>query len=288
MDEAISVAGLCKRYRDFSLEGIGFALPRGEVMGFIGANGAGKTTTIKSMLGLVRADSGTVRMLGLDAAKDARAIRERIGFVHDEASLNEELSAREVGRIVGGIYRSWDADAYAANLARFGLRENQRIKEYSKGMRVKIQLAIALSHGAELIIMDEPTSGLDPVFRSQFLDELFAFIQDEGRSVFFSTHITEDLARVADRVTMIDRGRLVFSMPKDEALDAYRLVKGGAAALDADLRPLCLGARVTDSSFTALVSRADEERAASRAGIVIERPTLDDIMVYLSREDYRA
>ena len=286
MEPAISVTGLSKKYSEFSLENIGFELPRGEVMGFIGPNGAGKTTTIKSMMGLTRFDSGSVKILGLCAKTRSGEIHERIGFVHDEISINDEFSAREIGRIVGGIYRQWDAEAYRAHLSRFGLKVGQKLKEYSKGMRVKLQFAIALSHGAELIIMDEPTSGLDPVFRSQFLDELFAFIQDEGRSVFFSTHITEDLERIADRITLIDRGKLVFSRTKDDVMDAYRLAKGPAAAFDLSFGNLCLGARKTEASFTALLDRANEKSALTYPGVRIERPSLDDIMVYLTREDY--
>jgi len=287
MEAALKVSGLSKRYRDFSLADLSFELPRGEVMGFIGPNGAGKTTTIKAIMGLVRPDAGNVEILGMDVRTRSREARERIGFVYDEAFLNEELNAREIGLIVSGLYSRWDGKAYRDHLARFELREQQKISEYSKGMKVKLLLAIALSHNAELILMDEPTSGLDPVFRSRFLDELFSFIQDEEKSVFFSTHITEDLSRIADRITLIDHGKMIFSSQKDELADRYRILKGSAADLSADLRAMCLGARVSDASFTALTD-ADERRVRALCqSVVVERPTLDDIMIYLTREDYR-
>jgi ABC-2 type transport system ATP-binding protein len=252
-------------------------------MGFIGPNGAGKTTTIRILLGLARADSGSASLLGLDPWKDARELHERLGFVQDEACLNGELSAKDLGLICRGLYAKWDRELYRANLSRFGLLEKQRIKEYSKGMKIKLLLAVALSHGAELILMDEPTSGLDPVFRSEFLDELFSYIQKENRSVFFSTHITADLERVADRVTFINEGQIVFSKAKDDIRDSYRLVHGPAERLDDTLARRFIGLRRASTSFTGVSDSPDWEDPE----FATEPASLEDIMVYATREDYR-
>lgn len=308
METAIEVSGLCKAYKTFALDGVAFTLPKGEVLGFIGPNGAGKTTTIRIMLGLARADSGTVSLLGGHPSDPH--VRERIGFVHDGTFLNEDLTAKETGRIVGPLYRSWNMEEYRSRLARYGLDEGQKIAEFSKGMKIKLMLAIATSHNAELILMDEPTSGLDPVFRSEFLDELFAFMQAENRSIFFSTHITEDLNRIADRVVLLDKGRVVFEKTKIEIEDDYRIVKGPAAALSSHslesffagpASPRFVGLRRDEHSFTALCafgapSGARSERGAAGSdfppvndtGIVTERASLDDIMIFTTREDYRA
>lgn len=346
METAIEVRNLRRTYRNFSLDGVSFTLPKGEVLGFIGPNGAGKTTTIRIMLGLARPDSGTVSLLG--GSPSDRTIRERIGFVHDDTFLNEDLTAGETGSIVGPLYRSWDREEYRSRLARYGLDEKQKIAEFSKGMKIKLMLAIATSHNAELILMDEPTSGLDPVFRSEFLDELFGFMQEENRSVFFSTHITEDLNRIADCVVLLDRGRVVFEKTKTEIEESYRIVKGSIQLLSSGvLAPYfapagapagehagahagtpadelaggaphagnttcCIGIRRDEHSFTALFGPRYPERErepntagyldgagakrraeksdlpfADATGIVTERASLDDIMIYSTREDYR-
>jgi ABC-2 type transport system ATP-binding protein len=283
MENAIEVTGIGKRYKSFALRDVTFSLPAGQVMGFIGPNGAGKTTTIRILLGLARADSGSASLLGLDPWRDAPKLHERLGFVQDEACLNGELNTKELGWICRGLYASWDGERYRAHLSRFGLLEKQRIKEYSKGMKVKLLLAMALSHGAELILMDEPTSGLDPVFRSEFLDELFSYIQDENRSVFFSTHITADLERVADRVTFINAGQIVFSKTRDEIRDSYRLVRGPAERLDEALTQRFIGLRRAATSFNGL---SDSPEWLDPA-LVSEPASLEDIMVYTTREDYR-
>jgi ABC-2 type transport system ATP-binding protein len=282
---ALAVRCLSKRFDGFSLEEVSFELESGYVMGFIGPNGAGKTTTINAIMGLCKRDSGEIAVFGGDPRN--RAVRERIGFVFDECPFRG-LSAIECGAYYGPAYRLWDQQRFSEYLGRFGIDPRKLVDKLSKGQKMKLSLAFCLSHGAELLIMDEPTSGLDPLFRRELLDLVYEVIQDEGKAVFFSTHITADLERVADFVTFINGGRIVFSLPVTEALERYSLARGAEAELDGELRSLCVGAVRNPLGFTALTQRrADIERL--RPGrIVFEKPSLEDIMVYSNKEAVNA
>lgn len=282
METILRVEGLTKRFPGFTLEGVGFQVPRGTVMGFIGRNGAGKTTTIKLIMNLLKRDGGAVEVFGLDPERDGAAVRERIGFVYDELFFYANLTGEQMRRAVAPHYRGWDEALFRRYAVDFELDLKKPVEKLSKGQKTKLALAIALSHGAELILMDEPTSGLDPVFRAELLDILYAVIQDERKSVFFSTHITADLEKIADYITFIDRGRLVFSEPKDAVMDRYRIVRGPAEALTPEVRPLCVGARSTPSGFEALTVRAEDMRPIVGPRAVVERASLDDIMVLTS------
>lgn len=234
MENILEVKGLNKTYQDFSLNDISFSLPEGCITGFIGINGAGKTTTLRSILGLTPIESGDIRVFGMDMATNEKAIKERIGIVLDEGGFYDELSLSEMKGIIASAYQSWNENEYRAYLDRFSLNPKQKISTLSKGMRMKYALALALSHEAELLIMDEPTSGLDPLIRSQLLDILKEFMERGGRGVFFSTHITSDLDKIADMLVMIDGGRIVFQEEKDTLLDGYRIVKGDLMKLDSN------------------------------------------------------
>ena len=211
MDNALEIKGLCKQYEGFALENVSFTLPRGAVMGFIGENGAGKTTTIKSILNLIRRDAGAIRVLGLDNIKDERAVKERIGVVLEDGCFLNTLNARQVDTLMGKAYQNWHPKQFFGFMKRFGIDERKKIKDYSKGMRMKLSIAAALSHSAELLIMDEPTSGLDPVVRDEVLDLFYDFMQDEGHAILLSSHIPGDVEKTPDARTFIPRGRTLLS-----------------------------------------------------------------------------
>lgn len=287
MDKPIEFKGVGKRYGDFAISGLNLELGRGEVLGFIGPNGAGKTTSIRMLMSLAKPDGGEVLLFGQNPHSGGREARERVGFVYDEIGLNDELSAKELGFLLGGFYRAWDKAAFYGCLERFELKPEQRLSQYSKGMRTRLSLAIALSHRAELLVMDEPTSGLDPVFRSKFLDELSLFMKSGGHSVFFSTHITEDLERIADRVAFINDGRLMFCKTMEEIRSGYCMVSGPLDVLAGRLPQALLGVKRSETTFNALSDRCQEELQALDPRVSCERASLDDIMVYTTREDYR-
>ncbi|MEO3945498.1 ABC transporter ATP-binding protein [Gorillibacterium sp. CAU 1737] len=280
---AIDIQDLTKRYDRFTLHPVSFTVPKGYITGLIGPNGAGKSTIIKAMLGLVRPDSGQIRFDGRSFPQEERAIKEQIGFVSDENHFYEQLTVAELKRNFAPFYPEWsDADfARYANL--FELDLKKRIKDLSKGTRMKVSLALALSHNARLLIMDEPTGGLDPVFRRELLDLLSDFIQDGERSVLFSTHITTDLDRVADYIICMNRGRLVFSESKESILERYVLVRGSNELLDRDVRQEFIGLRETEVGFEAL--HADRRRATElfRNAAILENPTLEDILYYTAK-----
>jgi ABC-2 type transport system ATP-binding protein len=285
LENILEVIGLNKSYREFSLKNISFSLKPGYIMGFIGPNGAGKSTTIKLIMNLIKKDSGNINVFGLDHIKHDKEIKSRIGFVYDENYFYEDLTIGEMKNILAPFYKSWDNSIFNKYIKDFELPSNKKIKELSKGMKMKFSLAIALSHKAELIIMDEPTAGLDPVFRSELLDILYNIIQDENISIFFSTHITTDLEKIADYITFINRGEIVFSETKDKVLESYALVKGSKALLDSDIRKEFIAIRENSFGFEGLTNNPRNIKLLFKQDIVIEKPSLEDIMVYTVRRD---
>jgi len=267
----------------FHLNEVSFSLPRGYIMGLIGPNGAGKTTIIKLILNLIRRDGGEIRVLGLDNIAGEMEIKSRLGFVHDTPFFYEHLTLADVRKTVAPFYRDWDDACFRRLAEEFELPLGKRFKTLSRGMKMKFALAAALSHKAELLILDEPTSGLDPVFRRELLRKLSAFIQDEGKSVLFSTHITSDLERIADFITFIRGGRIVFSSPRDRILGAWVVVKGGPELLAAENRPLFKGIRQSACGVHALTAEADEARRRFGREAIVETATLEDIMVFMSK-----
>ena len=235
MNSAIEVRGLCKHYRDFSLRDVSFTVPGGSIMGFIGENGAGKTTTIKSILGLLHTDGGSISVLGRDPVTDRRAIGQDIGVVLDGSFFYEGMRAKDISAVMSRLHSRWDKESFASYCERFALPMEKPFKEFSKGMRAKLALTTALAHHPKLLVLDEATSGLDPVVRSEMLDLFLEFIQDEEHSILLSSHITSDLEKVADYITFIHAGKIVFSKTKDDILEQYGVVKcekARAAALD--------------------------------------------------------
>lgn len=285
MNDLLTVNNLTKTYDRFALQNLSFSLPEGCITGFIGANGAGKTTTLRAILDLIHKDSGEVRIFDLDMATNTRAIKDRIGVVLDNGGFYDELSLNEMKRVIAPAYSQWSDEDFQRWLEHFRLDSHQQIATLSRGMRMKFALALALSHNAELLIMDEPTSGLDPKIRRQLLRTLSTFMENGGKGVFFSTHITSDLDKIADFLVMIDDGQILFQEDKDTLLDSHRILKGDSAALTTDTRPLFLSLEETAYGFTGL-TRAPEALDAFPDALV-ERPTVEDIMLAYMKGDAR-
>ncbi|MCP3978920.1 MAG: ABC transporter ATP-binding protein [bacterium] len=284
MSSLLSVRGLTKRYSGFELRDVSLDLPPGYIMGLIGPNGAGKTTTLKSILGLLRRDGGEIRVDGADPLRDGAAARAAIGFVHDEPRFHRYLTLRTISRIVARFYARWNDATFLRLLRSFGLEPGRRFGTLSRGNRMKFALALALSHHARLIVLDEPTSGLDPVFRRDLLDLLQTQLVDEECSVLFSTHLTADLDRIADYVTLLQGGRVVFSQSKEEILDRWKLVKGGLDALDSSASDLFRGMRRGPHGFEALTDDADAVRRKFGDSLVFERATFEEIVLLTTAE----
>ena len=278
MNNILEARGLCKRYRTFSLNDVSFAVPRGYIMGFIGPNGAGKTTTIKLILNVSNSDAGDVRLFGED---NAIGHNERIGVVMDAPPYVDEWTLKDVETAISPFYFKWNAGKYAEYLRRFGLEPKKKVKELSRGMKVKLQIAAALSHGAELLILDEPTSGLDPVARDEICDLLREFVSDERKSVLFSTHITADLEKTADFVTFILHGGVAFTGAKDELLEKYVRVTGGLGELNAEQKKLVIGCREHGTGFEGMTETANLGKLPS--GVLTEEISLDEIIIFMNK-----
>lgn len=283
MEPILEVCGLSKTYPGFSLKDISFSLPEGCITGLTGRNGAGKTTILRAILGLMPADSGTVRFFSTESpetgTRPGRAVRERLGIVLDGGGFYGDFSLEEMKNLTAAAYPSWDEDEYRRYLDRFSLRPRQKIRTLSKGMQMQYALALALSHHAEFLILDEPTSGLDPLIRAGILELLKEFMENGGRGVLFSTHITSDLDKIADLLILMDGGRLVFQEEKDLLLDRFRVVKGDPRDLNPAVEALLRGITQTAFGFTAVTKQPDRLRALL-PDCLLERPSIEDIMLH--------
>jgi len=284
MDPILDVRGLAKRYERFALEDLSFQVPAGHVVGLIGPNGAGKTTTLKLILGLLRPDGGSIRAFGMDPARDGAGVRARIGFVHDEPVFYTHLTLERNAAIVARLYPAWDDGAFRRHASAFGLALGKRFGALSRGTKTKFALAVALSHGADLLLLDEPTAGLDPVFRRELLDTFMELIQDERRSILFSTHVTSDLERIADYVVLVQAGKLIFSASKDDILERWALVKGGPEILERLSGGLVHGVRRGAHAVEALTDDAERARRELGDCAVVEKASLDDVVFYTTGE----
>ncbi|MBR4988068.1 MAG: ABC transporter ATP-binding protein [Methanocorpusculum sp.] len=284
MQNAIEVHSLCKSYEGFSLKDVSFTLPRGAIMGFVGENGAGKTTTIKAVLGLVRKDSGEIRVLG-NSTEDT-AVRAKIGVVFDDLHLHKTLRIRQAAKIFPHLYEDWDAELFADYLNRFGLDEEKKVKDLSRGMRMKLSIAVALSHHPELLILDEPTAGLDPVVRDEVLEIFQDFMQDETHAILFSSHITSDIDKIADYLTFIHDGRILFSVSTDELLGEAGILKctaEEAKAFDAERDGLL---RIRKNQFGCEILVKNKEQLRMRyPDAVIDPVTTEALMLFYARGD---
>ena len=283
-ENAIEISKVTKRYDGFTLDNINFNVPVGSIMGFIGQNGAGKSTTIKAILNIIGIDSGKITILGKDHIKDEYAVKSQIAAVFDELPFHEGFNADQICTMFSGLYPNWDREKYYGYLERFGLPRKKKLKAFSKGMKMKLQIATALSHGAKLLIMDEATTGLDPVVRNEILDIFREYLQDETNSILMSSHITSDLEKIADSVTFIDKGKILLSGVKDEILENHGLLKCKREELSQLAPEDYISARISDFGAEAMV--ADRELCRKKyPGLLIEKTTLEEIMLfYVNRE----
>lgn len=287
MSYILELKNVSKSFKDFSLEDISFTLRSGYIMGLIGPNGAGKSTTIKLILNLLKKDKGSIRIFGLDNIKNERDIKQRIGFVLDQNYYYEDLTILEMKNIIAPTYKKWEDTTFNRYLKEFNLPPKKKIKDLSKGMQMKYSLAIALSHDADLLIMDEPTSGLDPIVRSELLDILSYVIQDESKAILFSTHITSDLDKIADFITFINDGKLVFSMSKEDIHDNYAIIKGKTEFIEKpesrNVKEHIIGLRENKYGFEALTDNKNSIESIFGNNLVMEKPTLEDIMIFYKK-----
>lgn len=280
MTEILTVRNLCKHYPAFELHDVSFSIRTSSIMGLIGRNGAGKTTTIKSILRLVRPDGGSVEFLGQPVDDDAAALRREAGYVSGDLCYYPRKRLSQLTAVTRSFYSAWDSARYEALLRRFSLDDSKRVCELSAGMKVKYQLACALSHGAKLLILDEPTSGLDPVSRDDLLDLLRSLCEQDGVSILFSTHITSDLDACADDVTYLQNGTVAQSVSLAGFTAPWKKLTGPETALAPALRGALRGLRVHRGEFEALYP----SDLPCPAGCCEELADLQTVMVYLERE----
>ena len=281
---AIEIKDLTKKYDGFLLDSISFNVPKGSIMGFIGQNGAGKTTTIRLLLNLIRKDSGSIKMFGLDNIENEKEIKSHISAVFDELPFHEILNANQLSTILGGIFDGWNKNTFFKYLDRFALPRKKRFGEFSKGMKMKLQIASALSHGARLLIMDEATTGLDPVVRNEILDIFLEYLQDENNSILLSSHITTDIEKIADCVTFIEKGRILLSGNKDETVENHGVIKCTKAQYK-DIDPDdYISARISDFGAEVMVSNK-KKTAEKYSGLTIDNTSLEEIMLFYVRRE---
>lgn len=272
---AICVQHLSKSYSNFKLQDVSFTLPAGTIMGFIGENGAGKTTTIKCLLNLLKKDSGTIEIFGLDYKKHEQKIKRDIGVVFDDLLFPEVFTPKQIHYVMEEMYAGWDKNYYFSLLEKFKIPHAKSVKELSRGMKMKLSIIIAISHHPKLLILDEPTSGLDPIVRDEILELFLQFMQDEQNSILFSSHITSDLEKIADYITFIHEGKIVFSESKDVLLYEYGIWKGTKEeALDLPEEGIV---RVLKHPFGLQILVKKEEVSSS---FQLEKPTIEEIMLF--------
>ena len=284
---AIECRDLTKSYQGFTLDHITFTLPAGCILGLVGENGAGKSTTLKLLMNATSREDGQVSLLGTDnQSPDFLQTKQDIGVVLDEACLPEVITPLELGKLMSLTYPRWDQPLYESYLTRFDIPRTKQFKDFSRGMKMKLAIAAALSHGAKLLLLDEATSGLDPVVRSEMLDLFLEFIQDEEHAILLSSHITSDLEKVADYVTYLHRGRVAVSGAKDELLDTYGKLVCGRSELERVDPALLVGVRSGQFGCEALVKN---RRAFARfhPELAVEPVSLEDIMVFTVKGDAR-
>ncbi|WNY24923.1 ABC transporter ATP-binding protein [Methanolapillus millepedarum] len=277
----LELNGVSKHFDNFTLD-VSFSLPKGFIMGFIGQNGAGKTTTMKTILNMLKNDGGTISVFGEDNRLHEPEIKNRIGVVMDRPFYVEEWTVADVGKAVRVFYTNWDDDKYKTTISQFDLDSKKKVKDLSRGMKMKLMIAVALSHDADLLLLDEPTSGLDAVARNELMDILLDFMT-EDKSILFSTHITSDLEKIADYITFIRDGKIVYSDTKDELLEKYGLVKGGLNILSEEQKRQIIGYKEHGFGFDGL---ADKEIMKLLPTTVVTEPsTLDEIVIRFNMKD---
>ncbi|MFC4401744.1 ABC transporter ATP-binding protein [Gracilibacillus xinjiangensis] len=283
MEDVLELHNVNKTFKGFQIKDLSLSVKKGFITGFIGGNGAGKSTTIKMILNLLQPDSGTISVFGLDYKQNEKEIKQRIGFVFDNNIFYEHLTLNEMKRLIKPAYHNWNDTIFNQYVDMFGLSLKKKLKNFSKGMMMKASLTFALSHNAELIIMDEPTSGLDPIFRRELLEVLHDLMQNGDRTIFFSTHITTDLDRIADYITFIHNGHHVFTKEQYKIEEEYAIVKGDTDLLDRDTEQEFVSIRRSNHGFEALTTNKQRTETVFGDTVILERPTLEDIMLYTKK-----
>ncbi len=282
MNNALEIKSLTKKYDGFTLDNLTLSLPAGCIMGFIGENGAGKSTTIKLILDLIKRDSGDIAVLGQDIRTADKQIKEAIGVVMDECFFPENLALKEINTILKSIYKTWDETVFYNYAKEFSLPDKKTVKDYSRGMKMKLSIAVALSHNPKILILDEATSGLDPIVRDELLNVFLEFIQDENHAIFISSHIISDLEKICDYITFIHKGKLIFSKSKDDLLDSYGMLKCSDWDFSTIDQAAVIGYRKNSFGVEALVLK---NKVPSH--LIMDRATIEDIMLYHIKEDIR-
>lgn len=279
MDNCIEVKNVSRSYPQFDLKNISFNVPCGSVVGFIGENGAGKSTTIKAILGLLKKGEGSITVLGEDANNLSPATKEKIGVVFDGLTFPENLTVKQLDKVMRGIYKTWNSEKFFGFMKRFELPLDKKFKSFSRGMVMRLSIAAALSHDAQLLVLDEPTSGLDPVMRSEILDIFLEFMQDETHSILISTHITSDLDHIADYICFIHKGEIVFTEERNEMMERHRILKCTDEQLAAIDKGDIIGVRKGRFQNEVLTCAADKY-----PDIPADTPTIEEIMVFYVKE----
>ena len=275
---AIELSHINKSVGDFAIRDLNLAVPSGTICGLVGENGAGKSTTIRLLMGALRPDSGTASVLGTDVSSpEFREVKEDVGVVLDEAYCPESLNAVQVGKIMAATYRRWDQKLYDGYLKRFDLPPSKQFKDFSRGMRMKLAIAVALSHQPKLLVLDEATAGLDPIVRDEVLDIFNEFTREEDHSILISSHILSDLEKLCDYIAFIHQGNLLFCEEKDRLLEEYGIFTDSAEPLDC-LLPEAIVAR-EENRYGGV--RALVKRELAPAGFHLEKPTVEDIVLFL-------
>ena len=286
INNVIELKNVVKDYGDFKLDHISFAVPEGSVCGFIGQNGAGKTTTINLILDIINRDEGEISLFGKPVDQDHAYVREDVGVVFDEMGFHEFMTAKDINIMMKNIYKNWDEVAFFDYLKRFSLPSKKKCGAFSRGMRMKLQISVAMSHKAKLLIMDEPTSGLDPIVRNEMVGIFRDFVVEEDHTILLSSHITGDLEKIADEVVFIDGGKIVFSGNKDEILEKHGILKCKKEEASKVSEALIVG--VEEEAYSTSILVNDRHAAAKLyPDMVIEEAALEDIMIYYVNAEKR-
>ena len=283
-ENIISVKNLCKSFEGFTLDNVSLQVPKGRIVGFIGENGAGKSTTINLILNELKRDSGTVEILGTDIWDNS--VKKEIGVVFDECNFHESFTAQNMARIFSGVYRTWDDSLFTSYMKKFNVPFPKPIGSFSKGMKMKLSIICAMAHRPKLLILDEATTGLDPVVRDEILDMFLDFIQDEERSIFFSSHIISDIEKIADYVILIHQGKIVFEEQKDTLIYQYGIIRCEKKQF-ADIQPEdYIISRKTNVSVECLVRDKEAVRRKYR-NLVVDSASLEEIMLFYIKENLK-
>lgn len=292
MDYALELHNVTKAYPNFKLDNISFSVPKGCIMGFVGENGAGKTTTLKAILDLVHIDSGSIEIFGQKEEKDIKSsitsdigsLKDLIGVVFDESYFHDNLKLKQISKIMSHIYKNWDHDKFISYSKILNIPDNKSVKEFSRGMKMKLSIAVSLSHGAKLLILDEATSGLDPMVRDEILDIFLEFIQNEEHTILISSHIISDLEKIADYITFIHDGKIVFSESKDELIYNYGILKCKKEDYEKINKTYVIGVRRSTVGVEALVSNKKKVKSLY-PDLVVDGCSVEDIILLKSRSE---